>query len=1375
MNAPTSIRLLKCWKACCSSVLALSVVFMLAGADAFAQATVTTLANTFGKAGAGKASTKGVLTTTAKFNLPAGIALDSSGTYMFVADYNNNAIRLVYDLGNKASSVTYSVYTNKNGINHPVGVAVDPYDNVFVLNYGTKGANGSLMVFNGDYLLNYSLYAPPDTRATNLVNAAGLTLDYVDNAYITVKSNTVYRVTPLGVTTVVGVITNAKTSLTGIAYLAGGRLAIADAGNNGIWLMDPANTNLFANAVKLTGFHGTNDIIGPAAIAAFNHPQGVIQAGKGVLVVADYGNNKVKLVATNGAVSRLFGVSSSYWKNVRTLATKGWNDGTVNPFEALDTVQARQPYGLAIDASGNVYDTEDYYDLLREATGTGLLPPPPPPPQAPSLNVSAGYGLVNLAWSSVLTATNYNVKRSLTSGGEVTIFSTSGTSYTDTNVVDGSTYYYAVSAVNSTGEGMNSAEASAMPLYSPTPTNLTVTATNYTSVSLAWAPSAGATTYNVKRSTSTGGPYTNVASTASLLYTDTGLANHTTYYYVVSAVNPGGENPINSAEVSATTLTPPPPSPAIGWFDYENFVTVFHAVSGTPYITHNDLLFAIEENFSGASTIYTTDGSNPSATNGYGASLYVDGLSYNPPLPISATPDLVIKALNINAGGSSAIVTAEFLFQTANPTINGVNAAQFTISDATIGAKFLYTTDGSNPLTNVNATLVDPVNNTNALTLSLQFPANTNIIQFAIAAFKANYSTSSVVSKVFSVDNYLANAINFGFASGPGSCQYVASPGQSFVVPVGMSLLPGAPPIYGLQFNLTLTNLTTNVVDPETIYFESLVGKPDGLNDGYYDPIPPFVFISTSQPNNDPAAQPYAGAWYQSLQFANTNNQDLLGVGWLEVRGRTNLYNTLNQNLLTFPINEGTDPSETQSQFVIGGYSFGIPTNANPGDTYQIQINRPSATTYPTLASYGIPVYIAAPADTNLLGPGSVNALKNVTIGQLKYLVGDVYPANWFNAGDFGSSNLVNIDVIRVFDFAAYPVGAPPVYSDLFDALDSSGNIGILDTNIADANYGYYTNTATYPATNIILNAVTNYTDSYVFDTNANSYVLATNDVSFIDNYTNVIYLTTYLVGVPYTITNVYYPVPPGLPTTNIVQTGYVANIAPALSGLFDGNNTNINQVAFGDGVLDVCDVFVTYRRSLDSSLTWYERFWNNGQRVADTGNTNHAAAHVLSRLASANLVIAKDLNSPTSSAPPQVTFAAGAVQGAAGHVVSVPITATIQGNYPLRLLMLNLDVVPQAGASALTTAVQFAQTATTLGTPYLAQSAGNGNYAVAWLNSGNAGVTGTVTIGSLSVAIPAGAASGSTYTVTFEHASASPNGLASFPVLATPGTITVH
>jgi len=70
-------------------------------------------------------------------------------------------------------------------------------------------------------------------------------------------------------------------------------------------------------------------------------------------------------------------------------------------------------------------------------------------------------------------------------------------------------------------------------------------------VSLTWSASSGATSYNVKRATTTGGPYTTIASPATTNYTDTGLTNGTAYYYVVSAVNSAGES-ANSAQVSAT-------------------------------------------------------------------------------------------------------------------------------------------------------------------------------------------------------------------------------------------------------------------------------------------------------------------------------------------------------------------------------------------------------------------------------------------------------------------------------------------------------------------------------------------------------------------------------------------------------------------------------------------------------------------------------------------------------------------------------------------------------------------------------------------------------------------------------------------------------
>jgi hypothetical protein len=1310
------------WKLGSFSILnlALAVSFLLTSLDAFAQATVTTLtwagSDQTGYINSGFQG--GNTYTTAKFRFQAGIALDPSGTRLFIADYANNAIRMVNNLGDTSASYTATAYTNKNGISHPLAVAVDAATNIYVLNYGNR-TDGSLVVFNGNYYINYNLRTVIATNATHLTNAAAMTLDGFNNAYITVKSNTVIRVTPAGVTTIVGVITHAGTSLRGIAYLASGKLAIADAGNNGIWLMDPSNTNIFANAVKFTGFNGTGDVLGPLEYAAFNHPENVIQAGNGVLVVADCNNNKVKAVDASGTVTRIYGVNSTYWGNVANLVTQGWDDGTVNTTEALDTVQARKPYGLALARNGTLYVTEVYYDILREVTGTGLTPPPPPPPVAPALTLNAGYGQVTLNWAMVNSATNYNVKRSTTNGMEITIFSTSGTNYTDVNVLDGTTYYYVVSAINSTGEGQNSAEQSGKPLYSPTPTDLTVTATNFGSISLAWAPSAGATSYNIKRSTSTS-TETTVASTTSLIYNDTGLVNGETYFYVVSAVNPGGENHTNSAEVSATVPIPPPPSPTIGWFDFEGLpipLSVFHAVSGTAFITHNDLNFAILPNASGVNTKYTTDGSNP--TNGSTPYSYQDGwpsnTTYTTPLPITPAPDLLIKAVNTNAGGSSAIVTAEFLFQTGDPIINGNNASLFTISDITAGADLYYTIDGSAPSsTNTTAIHLGTVPaTTNVWTVSLNIQSNT---LFKVIAYRNNYQASAIASSLFNMTNFQAATISFGFAAGEASSDFVASPGQTFYAPVTLTVLSGTV-MDSLQFNLSVTNGGPNPgpsVLPGAYGFASMlmqsIPPPTNFPAGVqlYKPIPPFMFIANAvNPPSPSQITNYNGEAFINLEVADTNN-NLLAVGWLERYTQTNLFNTLSQDLIQYSQAHDTTFMQANGKVIVGGYSFAVPPTATNGQTYQIQIGRASATT-DGIGGPGSSVYIATPTSGSLSN-GAVNAIKNVTLGQRKYLVGDVYPFRWFNAGDFGSGDLVtngSANAAQVFEAAVYNINSPAFQapgSDFFDAMDSCGSFGALDTNPADSNYGYFTNAGT---------------------------------------------LTV-----------------------------------PQLNGLFTGDYTTMNQMAFGDGQLDVCDVYVTFLRSEFPSLTWFTRFWNNGVRVADTTTHVNPQSHLASKtqtaLAASGAAVKPNLAVASTTAP-QVNFAATDVQGTPGQAqqISIPITANIIGNYPVRALMLNLNVVPLDGSPALTTPVSFTPNPA-LGQPTsgFTKSHGNGNYAAAWLPTngiaGTAGLSNNVTLGTLTVTIPASVTANSAYAVHFDHASASPNGVASFPKQTLTGLVTL-
>ena len=96
------------------------------------------------------------------------------------------------------------------------------------------------------------------------------------------------------------------------------------------------------------------------------------------------------------------------------------------------------------------------------------------------------------------------------------------------------------------------------------PAGLSANAVSSSQINLSWSAASGATSYNLKRSTTSGGPYTTLQTgLTGTSFNNTGLNASTTYHYVVSAVNAGGES-ANSAQASATTQANLGPLPS-GW------------------------------------------------------------------------------------------------------------------------------------------------------------------------------------------------------------------------------------------------------------------------------------------------------------------------------------------------------------------------------------------------------------------------------------------------------------------------------------------------------------------------------------------------------------------------------------------------------------------------------------------------------------------------------------------------------------------------------------------------------------------------------------------------------------------------------------------
>ena len=223
--------------------------------------------------------------------------------------------------------------------------------------------------------------------------------------------------------------------------------------------------------------------------------------------------------------------------------------------------------------SGAVIFTGSLTDIANGVFTTGALPPASTPPSAPvGLTATGGQGQVTLAWTAVSNASSYNVYYATTTG----VTTSTGTkipattnSTVQTGLTASTTYFYIVTALNSAGESLASAQVSAttsaappVPVVPAAPSGITATGGTQ-QATISWSAVSGATSYNLYWSQTSGVTTTSGTkiSGAKSPAVQTGLADSTTYYYIVTAVNSVGES-VASVQAAATTLAKVP-SPTV--------------------------------------------------------------------------------------------------------------------------------------------------------------------------------------------------------------------------------------------------------------------------------------------------------------------------------------------------------------------------------------------------------------------------------------------------------------------------------------------------------------------------------------------------------------------------------------------------------------------------------------------------------------------------------------------------------------------------------------------------------------------------------------------------------------------------------------------
>lgn len=328
--------------------------------------------------------------TNAQLNGPKGLAVDAGGT-LYIADYGNNRVRRVSPEGiiTTLAGNGSSGYSGDGGratgaqLHLPAGVAINAAGNLYIADSANRcirlvSPGGTITTIAGAGYDGFSGDAGAASAAL-LSAAQDVALDASGNLYVADTGNSCVRkiASDLTITTVAGRGTDAGDGGQATSAQLSGPFAVTVDASGGLYIAEYGSSRIrqvsSKGVITTAAGNGTPGYSGDGAQATkaqLSGPTGVAVDAAGSLYIADPGNNRIRQVPSSG--------------NITTFAGNGIFSYSGDGASAR-TAQLNGPRGVAADAAGNLFISDTRNHRVRRVSRSGVI-------TTVAGNGTAGYG-----------------------------------------------------------------------------------------------------------------------------------------------------------------------------------------------------------------------------------------------------------------------------------------------------------------------------------------------------------------------------------------------------------------------------------------------------------------------------------------------------------------------------------------------------------------------------------------------------------------------------------------------------------------------------------------------------------------------------------------------------------------------------------------------------------------------------------------------------------------------------------------------------------------------------------------------------------------------------------------------------------------------